>query len=84
MKGLFRLIAALASRRYRAVPWRSLIMLVVLVLYGLSPVDLIPDYIPFVGVIDDFTLLGFFIRSVMKDVKKFNEWDVQPAGNTGQ
>lgn len=78
MKGLFRLMAALLSRRYRAMPWGSLILLVVLVLYGISPVDLIPDYIPFVGVIDDFTLLGFFIRSVMKDVKKFNEWDARP------
>ncbi|MFN0157223.1 MAG: YkvA family protein [Bacteroidota bacterium] len=77
MKGFFRMIAALLSRRYSAVPWRSLILCIILVLYAVSPIDLIPDYIPFIGVIDDLTLLGFFIRSVMKDVKRFNEWDAR-------
>jgi uncharacterized membrane protein YkvA (DUF1232 family) len=56
-------------------PWKSLAFAGVLLIYLFSPVDIIPDYIPFVGIIDDFVLLGFFIRSIRKEVERFREWE---------
>ena len=36
------------------------------VLYLLSPIDLIPDYIPFIGVMDDLILVPLAIRQLLK------------------
>jgi uncharacterized membrane protein YkvA (DUF1232 family) len=37
-----------------------------LVLYVLSPVDLIPDVIPFLGLLDDVVLIPLAIRFILK------------------
>jgi uncharacterized membrane protein YkvA (DUF1232 family) len=39
---------------------------VLIVLYVLSPIDLIPDAIPFVGVLDDLVLVPLAIRWLLK------------------
>ena len=35
-------------------------------LYLISPIDLIPDYIPFIGVMDDLILVPLAIRQLLK------------------
>jgi len=75
MRHLVRLFRAWLSGRYRVVPWRTLAILCVVVLYAVAPIDLIPDYIPFVGVVDDVAMLGFLWRSLVKDMRKFVEWE---------
>ena len=37
-----------------------------IVLYLLSPIDLVPDAIPFLGVVDDLVLVPFAIRWLLK------------------
>lgn len=37
-----------------------------IVLYVLSPIDLIPDFIPFLGVMDDVVLVPLAIRFLLK------------------
>jgi uncharacterized membrane protein YkvA (DUF1232 family) len=76
----FRFVRALFSGRYSAVPWRSIAFAGVLLVYAFSPLDLIPDYLPGVGVIDNLALLGYFLRSVRKDVRKFVEWEKEQTG----
>ena len=46
----------LASRDPR-VPLRAKVVAALVVAYLLSPIDLIPDFIPFVGHLDDFLLV---------------------------
>lgn len=79
MRNFFALLRAWLTGRYRVFPLRSSLLLLVLLIYGFSPVDLIPDFIPGVGVIDDLALLGFFLRSLAVDTRRFREWkEVQP------
>jgi len=73
VRRFFRLIKAWISGRYRVVPWQTITLLAVTSLYALSPLDLIPDYIPFIGVVDDLTLFGFLLRSFVADVRTFAE-----------
>jgi uncharacterized membrane protein YkvA (DUF1232 family) len=37
-----------------------------ILLYLLSPVDLVPDWIPLVGIVDDIVLVPFAIRWLLK------------------
>ena len=46
----------LASRDPR-VPWRAKVVAGVTVAYALSPIDLIPDFIPVLGYLDDLVLV---------------------------
>ncbi len=49
------------ARKHPDMPLRAKIVCVVAVLYALSPIDLIPDFIPILGYIDDALLLPAMI-----------------------
>ncbi len=44
-----------------AVPWGSLLSLVTAILYGVSPIDLLPDVIPLLGWVDDAIAVPAFL-----------------------
>jgi uncharacterized membrane protein YkvA (DUF1232 family) len=61
---LTRLFAALV--RDPRVPLRAKIVLGVTALYLASPIDLIPDFIPIAGSLDDAIVAGFALRFVVR------------------
>lgn len=52
--------------RHPAAPGWLKLGAVAIVLYVLSPVDLLPDVLPFVGVVDDIVLVPLAIRWLLK------------------
>lgn len=44
------------------VPWYAKLFIIVVVGYALSPVDLIPDFIPVLGYLDDLVLIPLGIK----------------------
>ena len=52
------------------VPVYAKIMIVVTIAYALSPIDLIPDFIPVLGYLDDIILVPFFIYISLKLIPK--------------
>lgn len=70
-----RLLGAYASDQYKDIPWASLVSIIASVLYFVMPVDLIPDFILGLGLIDDAALLGWIISSVKSDIDNFIEWE---------
>ena len=55
----------LASRDPR-VPWYAKALAVLVAGYALSPIDLIPDFIPVLGYLDDVVLVPLGILAVIK------------------
>lgn len=55
----------LAARDPRT-PWLPKILAVTIAAYALSPIDLIPDFIPVLGYLDDLILLPIAIASVIR------------------
>jgi uncharacterized membrane protein YkvA (DUF1232 family) len=43
--------------RHPKTPWHAKALVAIVVAYALSPIDLIPDFIPVLGVLDDVILL---------------------------
>lgn len=46
------------------------VLAIVTVSYGLSPIDLIPDFIPFIGYLDDLLVLPILIMLTIKTIDK--------------
>ncbi|MBO9463473.1 MULTISPECIES: YkvA family protein [Stappiaceae] len=60
-------VAALCSAsRDPRVPWYAKALAIVVAGYALSPIDLIPDFIPVLGYLDDVVLLPLGIYFVIK------------------
>ena len=47
-------------------PRMAKVMVGLVAAYALSPVDLIPDFLPFIGWLDDFVVVPFGIRYAMR------------------
>ena len=70
--------ALLIAYRDRRTPWPARVLVVLVVAYALSPIDLIPDFIPVLGYLDDLVLLPLGIAlairlipaEVMDDARK--------------
>ena len=43
--------------RHPGTPWWAKGLVILILIYGISPVDLVPDLVPLVGWLDDATLL---------------------------
>lgn len=61
----------LAARDPR-VPWYAKALAVVVAAYALSPIDLIPDFIPVLGYLDDLIIvplgIGLVVRMIPPDI----------------
>ena len=59
---------------YRAISKPALAAVVAGLLYFLSPMDAIPDWIPGLGFVDDLAVLGWIIRKWSGELATFRAW----------
>lgn len=72
---LIRMVRAYASGEYKGLPWKSLLSIVAVLIYFVSPIDLLPDFLPVIGITDDVALVVWLIKTLGDDVKKFSDWE---------
>ncbi len=65
------LIKDYRAKTYTKLPWRTITILALALLYFLNPFDLIPDYIPGVGYIDDALTVAAIFKSLQVDLSKY-------------
>ena len=58
--------AVFLALKEKKTPWYARIIAAVVVVYALSPIDLIPDFIPILGCLDDLILLPVLISWCIK------------------
>jgi len=59
-------IALALACRHPRVPWYAKALALIVVGYALSPIDLIPDFIPVLGYLDDLVLIPLGIMLVIR------------------
>jgi uncharacterized membrane protein YkvA (DUF1232 family) len=74
-----RLIKAYVKGDYRELPTGSLVKILAALIYFVSPIDLLPDLLPIVGLSDDMALLVWVGNSLANDFSKFEEWEKTSA-----
>ena len=77
---LVRLVRSYVSGEYRDIPTSTLVSGLAVLLYVLSPIDLIPDFIPVVGFLDDLSLVSWFVGKFQGEITRFREWETTGRG----
>jgi len=72
---LVRLLKAWKDGRYRGLSVQTLVAVVAALLYVVSPLDLLPDFIPWIGLFDDAVVLAWLLASLAKDLDRFRDWE---------
>jgi len=73
-KDLFSLLKDYYKGNYKEVPWLVIASIGGSLLYVLSPIDLIPDFIPVVGYLDDAAVFVACLNFVKQDLEKYKQW----------
>ncbi len=68
------LIKAYASGEYRQIELPNLLKVIAGLIYFISPIDLIPDFLPYLGLTDDVALLMFILNGIEGELAKFDQW----------
>ena len=78
LKDDLRLLQALCLAywrgEYRAISPKALISVVAGLMYFLSPVDAIPDFLPLFGMIDDLAVLAWLMKVLDDELNAFRAW----------
>ena len=69
----FGIIKDWINGNYTKVPTGSLIAIFIALIYFVSPVDVIPDFLP-AGLIDDAFVVSLVARQVSNDLEKYRKW----------
>jgi len=75
LKRLVRLVKAYATGTYRKVDRKNFILVVATIMYFISPLDIIPDAIPLIGLLDDITLMGWVIKVLGEELDRFESFE---------
>ena len=60
--------AVFLALKEKRTPWYAKIIAAIVVVYALSPIDLIPDFIPVLGALDDLIILPALIALCVKSI----------------
>ncbi len=74
IKVLFSIIKDYFKGEYRVIPFWIIAAIVVALLYVLNPIDLIPDYIPVLGYVDDAAVVALCLKMIGNDLEKYKVW----------
>ncbi len=73
-KLLFNMVRDYASGNYREIPFNIIAAIGGALLYVLSPIDLIPDFLPVIGYLDDAAVIAFCLNLTERDLAAYKAW----------
>ena len=77
MLTFIRLVRAYFNGSYRQIPTRSLILGLATLLYFVMPIDIIPDFLPIIGLSDDLSVIAWFVTTFQSELTRFRSWETR-------
>ncbi len=74
---LWNYLRAVTSGRYKGYSKWAYLKVVACLLYLVDPFDLLPDFIPWIGWLDDIAVVIYVCGLVIEELDKFSLWQVQ-------
>ncbi|GAB6162620.1 hypothetical protein JCM12298_17790 [Desulfothermus naphthae] len=70
---MWNMLKDFCEGRYE-MAWKTVTAIVAALLYFISPIDFIPDFIPAIGYLDDAAVIGFVLELIKDDLEKYREY----------
>jgi uncharacterized membrane protein YkvA (DUF1232 family) len=74
IKLLFSIVKDYANGKYREIPWKTIAAITGTLIYVFVPFDILPDFIPVIGLTDDAAVIALCLAAIDSDLKKYEEW----------
>lgn len=71
---LISMVRSYWKGEYTKVPVKTIIAIISALIYFLSPIDVVPDFIPFLGQMDDALVVATCWKLVHKDIDDYRQW----------
>ena len=71
---LLSMLRAYIKRRYTDVSIATIIAAVAGLIYVVNPMDVVPEYVLGVGILDDAAVLGIILQAMHMDLNKYKKW----------
>ncbi|RBQ15785.1 hypothetical protein DP939_33915 [Spongiactinospora rosea] len=78
LRAVPRLVKGVARGSYPGMTRSKLALMGLGVVYLISPIDVLPDLLPLIGVADDFGVLLWLAGSLLGESGRFVEWERMP------
>jgi len=73
IKILIELMKDWREGRYTELPKSTVIMVIISLIYLVSPIDIIPDFL-IGGFVDDAAVIAYVIKNISEELNQYKEW----------
>ncbi len=73
-KLLIALVKDWRSGAYRQAMWGTIAAVAFTLIYVFDPLDIVPDFLPIIGAVDDATVIGACLLLIEHDLNKYRSW----------
>lgn len=74
IKIMLSLLKDYMAGNYKAIPFTTIAAIAGAIVYFVSPLDVIPDFIPGLGYLDDAAVIGLALSFARDDLMKYKAW----------
>ena len=74
IKTMCYMVKAWADKEYTGIPVNTIGMIILTLVYVFSPIDVVPDFIPVLGLLDDAAMVGLCLAALRSDINDFRQW----------
>lgn len=78
-KVMFGMLKDYKKGDFKEVPWFTIAAVVFAMLYIFNPLDIVPDFIPGLGYVDDFAIFTIVLRFIETDMHSYLDWKIDRA-----
>src|SRR3954447_21583373 len=70
----FDLVQAYSKGEYRNVAPTTILTIIGAILYFVSPLDVVPDFLVGLGILDDAAVISFTLKKLSAEIDEFKKW----------
>ena len=79
---LYYYVKDVVGGRYKLYNVYKLVLIVAVLIYVVTPLDFVPDWLPAVGFLDDAALISFVVKMADRELERYFLWVKQQRGTS--